>query len=201
MSPVLRRTANPAPAGPGTPPPFPPPSARPLQVPADRADIRLGAVPSRDPLSVVRRPPADLRLAPSAVAVPALASHVRPALVLPERHARALLEGAATFDVGEHGCFLAGPAGVQLWSGPWDGPEGGPGTSLHLGSIDWCYDTPNRHYCTIYRAMVTQAGVDAGESPLSVLGRVLSLAGLPIDDTRVSLPQPPSRDPFHRRPR
>lgn len=142
---------------------------------------------------------APVVLAPHAVAVPALASHVRPALVLPERETRELLAAAGRHDVGRGGCFSAGPAGVQVWSGPFDGPAGSPGTAVHLGSVDWSYDTPVRHYVTIYRAMVTDAGVARGESTTSILRQVLDLSGIPLDGERVQMCAPPPRDPFRRR--
>jgi hypothetical protein len=143
-------------------------------------------------------PAPTLRLKDGVVAVPALASHVRPAQVLPERETREVLAEAARQDVGVGGRFSAGPAGVQLWDRPFDGPNGTHGSASHLGSVDWSYDTPTRHYATIYRVMVTQAGVDAGESPLSVLTVVLALAGLSVDGSRISMPAPPARDPFRR---
>lgn len=139
-----------------------------------------------------------LRLKTEAVAVPALTSQVRPALVLPELQARALLDAAAREDVSAGGGFSAGPAGIQLWSGPFNGPDGRKGTAVHLGSIDWTYDTPAKHWALIYRAMVTQDGIEHGETTLSVLTRVLGLTGLSIEGDRVQLPTPPVRDPFRR---
>jgi hypothetical protein len=139
-----------------------------------------------------------LRLKDGAVAVPALSSHVRPALVLAERETRELLAAASKDDVSHGGPFAAGPAGIQVWDGPFDGEKGTHGTAKHLGSVDWSYDTPTKHYVTIYRAMVTQHGVDAGLSPLTILTRVLALSGLDADGSRVSLPAPPARDPFRR---
>jgi hypothetical protein len=144
-------------------------------------------------------PPAPvLRLKDGAVAVPALSSHVRPALVLAERETRELLAAANRDDVSHGGPFAAGPAGIQVWDGPFNGQNGTHGTAKHLGSIDWSYDTPTKHYVTIYRAMVTQKGVDAGLSPLTILSKVLALGGLDADGSRVSLPAPPARDPFRR---
>jgi hypothetical protein len=140
----------------------------------------------------------DLRLLPRAVAVPALASHIRPGLVLTERETRLLLAEAARYDVCRGGCLSAGPAGVQVWDGPFDGRAGSRGNAVHLGSIDWAYNTPVAHYATIYRAMVTAAGVDAGETTTSILARVLSLVDLELDRTRLTLAAPPARDPFHR---
>jgi hypothetical protein len=138
----------------------------------------------------------SLRLATNASADAALASNVRPALVLPERETRELLKGAQRNDVGADGRFAAGPAGIQVWSGPFDGPGGTHGSSKHLGSVDWSYDTPIRHYAMIYRVMVTSHGVAKGETTASILKAVLDLAGLSADGTRLSVPMPPQRDPF-----
>ena len=142
--------------------------------------------------------PVHLRLNTDAIAVPALTSQVRPALVLPERAARALLDAAGQEDVSRGGCFAAGPAGIQVWSGPFDGPGGTRGSAVHLGSVDWTYDTPAKHWAMIYRAMVTHEGVARGETTTTILARVLELTGLGIDGDRVTLPTAPIRDPFRR---
>lgn len=141
----------------------------------------------------------SLQLKDDAVAVPALTSQVRPALVLPEGQARALLDAANRQDVSRGGCFAASPAGVQVWSGPFDGIGGSRGSSVHLGSVDWTYDTPAKHWALIYRAMVTQAGIEYGETTTTMLLRVLALTGLSIDGDRITLPTPPLRDPFRNR--
>ncbi|MGZ6793170.1 MAG: hypothetical protein ACXVGH_12775 [Mycobacteriales bacterium] len=126
----------------------------------------------------------------------ALESQVRPALVLPEREGRELLVAAQREDVSRGGCYSAGPAGVQVWSGPWEGAGGSRGEAAHLGSVDWSYDTPVRHYITVYRVMVTAAGVEAGETTHSLLTRVLGLAGLDASGAVLKMPVPPPRDPF-----
>lgn len=125
----------------------------------------------------------------------AVASQVRPAMVLPEAQARRLIAAAERGDVGRGGCFSAGPAGVQVWSGPWDGVLGTHGSSEHLGSVDWCYDTPTRHYITVYRVMVTARGAAAGQTTSGLLARVLALAGIDAGD-QTALVAPPPRDPF-----
>jgi hypothetical protein len=138
-----------------------------------------------------------LKLKAHSVAVPALSSHVRPALVLAERESRALIQAAKEHDVASGGRFSAGPACVQVWDRAWDAPDD-PGGARHLGSVDWSYDTPVRHYVTIYRAVVTPHGVENGESTLSVVQAVLSLTGLDVDGNRMTMPAPPTRDPFRR---
>ena len=129
-------------------------------------------------------------------AAPSVATQVRPAIVLPDREARALLAAAEREDVSRGGCFSAGPAGVQVWSGPWNGLLGRHGTAEHLGSVDWSYDTPTRHYITVYRVMVTTAGHAAGQTPQSLLDAVLGLAGVQAPPDALALPVPPPRDPF-----
>jgi len=96
------------------------------------------------------------------------------------------------------GCFAAGPAGVQVWSAPFDGPGGLKGSAVHLGSVDWTYDTPAKHWAMIYRAMVTHEGVARGETTTTVLARVLALTGLSVEGDRVTLPSPPAKDPFRK---
>lgn len=142
---------------------------------------------------------AGLAAAPSAFAVPALSSQVRPAIVLPERETRALLQAAGRLGLSNGGCFSAGPAGIQLWSPGTPEDAGRRSEQQHLGSVDWSYDTPVRHYATVYRSMVTAAGVAAGETTASVLARVLALTGVPLDSARVDMPAPPRRDPFRSR--
>ena len=131
-----------------------------------------------------------------------IASQVRPAMVLAERQARELLAAAERGDVGSGGCFSAGPAGIQVWSGPWDGELGTHGSSEHHGSVDWCYDTPNRHYITVYRVLVTARGAAAGQTTEGLLARVLALAHIDASDQQVlpigqsALPPAPVGDPF-----
>jgi hypothetical protein len=126
----------------------------------------------------------------------AVQSQIRPALVLPEREARHLLAAATREDVSRGGVFSAGPAGIQLWSGQWDGPGGSHGSAVHLGSVDWSYDTPARHYITVYRVLVTAAGAELGLNTESVLARVMALGGLTSEGATLSMAVPPPRDPF-----
>ena len=149
-------------------------------------------------LPQIGRPAAPLRLIDTAVSVPALLSQIRPALVLQESDTRLLVEEADRRGVRVGGLFLAGPIGIQVWSAPFDGPDGTPGTALHLGTLDWSYDTPVKHYATVYRSMITAAGVAAGETTASILARVLALVGISASGDRVTVPIPPPRDPFRR---
>jgi hypothetical protein len=53
-----------------------------------------------------------------------------------------------------------------------------------------------RHYITIYRVFLTAEGLKAGETTHTLLSRVLGLSGLDANGEILSLPAPPSRDPF-----
>lgn len=139
-----------------------------------------------------------LEIRPDALVVPALASQVRPGLVLSEAEARAVLDGAARCDVAAGGCFVAGPAGVQVWSGPFDGAHGARGVAVRLGCVDWTYHTPVAHYATIYRVVVTAEGLAASETTASVLANVLKLAHVPLSRASLTIAAPPARDPFRR---
>ena len=144
-------------------------------------------------------PPAHRSFRLTRPAPPRMSSEVRPALVLPEREARVLLSAAGREDVRSGGCWSAGGAGVQLWSGPWDGSAGSHGSALPLGSVDWSYDTPVRHYITIYRVVLTGHGLAAGESTDSVLARLLALVDLTPPTAIAPLQAAPARDPFRTR--
>ena len=99
-------------------------------------------------------------------------------------------------DVRAGGVFSAGPAGVQVWSEPWDDEGGTMGTSVHLGSVDWTYNTPTQFYITIYRCMATREGHTRGMEAADVLKQVLDLVGLPIEGVRANLHDAPVVDPF-----
>ena len=66
----------------------------------------------------------------------------------------------------------------------------------HLGSVDWSYDTPNRHYITIYRVLVTARGAAAGQTLNGLLARVLALSGIDAPQQLPALATPLHRDPF-----
>lgn len=140
-----------------------------------------------------------VRLLDTAVAVPALSSHIRPALVLQEDATRQLMEAANRQGVRTGGVYLVTPLGIQVWDAPFNGSDNSHGTARHLGSLDWTFDTPVKHYATVYRSMVTQEGLDAGETTASILARVLALGGLQVASERVAVPIPPPRDPFRKR--
>lgn len=127
---------------------------------------------------------------------PRQVSTVLPDVVLPADRARVLLTAARDADVSRGGALSAGPAGIQLWSGPWDAPDGRAGTAEHLGSVDWSWDTPSTHYVTVYRVLVTLAGAARGLTAERLLQRLLELDGRPSQAVAAPPALPLPRDPF-----
>jgi hypothetical protein len=101
-----------------------------------------------------------------------------PDVVLGADEARSLLAAAKAQDVSVGGCFSPGPAGIQVWDGPWNGVLGRVGTAKHLGSVDWSWDSPALGFVTIYRVLLTASGTRAGLTTHTLLDTVLTLTGL-----------------------
>jgi hypothetical protein len=141
-------------------------------------------------------PYARLQLVSGAVAVPALISHLSPGFVLPERETRDVLAAAGPAAMAAGAVLSANAAGVQVWSPVAPGPEDGAGSPIHLGSVDWTFDTPGPGFATVFRVIVTAAGVQAGHSTANILHPVLAAAGVSISAERLGNPRPPTRDPF-----
>lgn len=109
---------------------------------------------------------------------PEVRTEQQPDVVLPASEARALLTAARAEDVSSGGCYSPGPAGVQVWDGPWNGIGGRVGTAQHLGSVDWSWDQPAEGFVTIYRVLLTAQGAKAGLTTHALLDLVLNLTGL-----------------------
>ena len=103
-------------------------------------------------------------------------SRLSPALVLPPDVARRLLDAATRADVTLGGRWSVWAAGLQLWSGEWDGPAGSRGSARYLGCVDFSSDHPGPGDLTVRRVRVTAEGVAAGVTVSSLLDRALALA-------------------------
>jgi hypothetical protein len=141
-------------------------------------------------------PYARLQLVSGAVAVPALISHLSPGLVLPEKETRDVVAAARSAIMAAGGALTANVSGVQVWSSAAAETEGGTGSPTHLGSVDWTFDTPGPGFATVFRVIVTAAGVQAGHSTATILHPVLAAAGVSIDAERLGSARAPTRDPF-----
>ena len=116
---------------------------------------------------------------------------IRPAAIVPEEAARAVLVELALRDVQNGGVWQSEP---QLWSRydrPWHGYDNPAGAEL-MGTIQVAYGTPTKYEITIYRVTVTRLGVDAGYGVESLTDEALGFGGLTLAECpRASLSAPP----------
>jgi hypothetical protein len=121
---------------------------------------------------------------------------IRPAAVLADRDARAVLGWLAKHDVTEGGVWAHDVSYIKRFSGPFDGPSGMRGSSVLLGSI---YITWERYQVTIYRVSITDEGAAAGMTVEQLCDEVLHVVGLTLASCpRASLVEAPAPDPFKR---
>ena len=124
---------------------------------------------------------------------------IRPAAVLDERAAAAVLVELDRLDVAVGGVWSASSSLWQRFDRAWDGPGGTRGSASLVGSIAVMYDAPNRHQITLYKVTVTDAGRTSGWTVESVCDDALAWVGLTLATCpRAELSQPPVRDPFKR---
>lgn len=123
---------------------------------------------------------------------------IRPAAILPETAARAVLMQLALHDVRVGGLWQAEPAVWRRYDRPWDGPDGGLGSAGQLGAIHVAYGIPTRWEITIYRATVSVLGADCGWTVEALCDEALGYGGLTLANCpRADLAAPPR--PFRHR--
>ena len=116
---------------------------------------------------------------------------IRPAAVLWELSARAILRALNEEDVTRGGVWSSKPGVWRRYDRPWDSVDD-PGDALHLGTISCVYDSPQRYSVTIYRASVTTAGIRAGWTVQTLCDDALRHADLDLGSCpRIDLRPPP----------
>jgi len=125
---------------------------------------------------------------------------LRPAAVVPEASAAAIIEQLSTRDVARGGVWNVSATLWQRYSGAWDGIGGTTGSAVLIGSIAVAYETPVRNHITIYRVTITEGGRDSGWTVEALCDEALGYGGLTLDACpRADLMTPPTRDPFKAR--
>ena len=148
------------------------------------SEVRTSEVRTSATATPVGAGVAGVVAAPSPGSAPvSLVSQVRPHVTLAAAATSGLLAAAARQDVWLGGCFRADESGAQVWDGP-----ASAGDAVQLGSVAWS-STPDGGV-DITSVAVTPVGLRRGEGTLTVLARVLALAGLPLDGSRVALAVP-----------
>ncbi len=116
---------------------------------------------------------------------------IRPAAVVPEEAARAILVELALRDVYAGGLWHAEPSLWSRYGRPWAGPGDQGGAEL-IGAIQVAYGTPTRYEITLYRVTVTRLGTAHGWTVDRLTDEALGFGGLDLSSCpRASLAPPP----------
>ena len=103
---------------------------------------------------------------------------IRPAAIVPEEAARAILVELALRDVRSGGHWASSPTLWQRYDRPWNGTgASSPGDSVLLGSLQVSYGTPTKYAITIYRATVTTFGREYGWTVEGLCDEALGFGG------------------------
>ena len=125
---------------------------------------------------------------------------IRPAAVLSTTAAKLILDGLALADVSRGGLWNASTTLWQRYDVPWSGVGGARGSAVVVGTIAVVYDQPRPHEITIYKASVSDAGVEKGWTTERLCDDALSWANLTLATCpRAALQAPPASDPFRER--
>ncbi len=117
---------------------------------------------------------------------------IRPAAILPEEAARAVLMEMSVRDVRIGGAWYAEPSVWRRYDRPWDGPDGTPGSAQLIGTIQVAYGTPTRFDITGFRATVTSLGAAHGWTVALLCEEALAYGGLSLSTCpRADLKPPP----------
>ena len=126
---------------------------------------------------------------------------IRPAAVLPEEAAHAILERLREEDVSRGGVWNASSALWQRYDRPWDPLTGLRAGAELLGAIFVAYDTPWKFQITVYRVTVTDFGAADGWTVESLCDDALQFGRLTLATCpRAEMFDSPLADPFRHHP-
>ena len=116
---------------------------------------------------------------------------IRPAAIVPEESARAVLVELALRDVQNGGVWQSEPSLWSRYDRSWES-YGVPGGAELIGTIQVAYGTPTRYEITIYRVTVTRFGTDQGWTVTSLCDEALEFGDLDLTrGPRATLGAPP----------
>jgi hypothetical protein len=116
---------------------------------------------------------------------------IRPAAIVPEEAASAILVELSLNSPGSGGMWVAQPSRWNRYDSPWRSATD-PGTSELIGSIQVAYGTPTRYELTIYRVTITRRGQELGWTVESLTDEALAFGDLSLSQCpRAPLTQPP----------
>lgn len=118
---------------------------------------------------------------------------IRPAAVVPEEAARAVLMQLALRDVRLGGLWDTEPALWRRFDKPWNnGEHDADEPSTLIGTIQVAYGVPTRYEITIFRATITKVGTEQGWTVEALCDEALAFGGLSLATCpRADLKPPP----------
>ena len=121
-----------------------------------------------------------------------LSEVIRPAAIVPEEAARAILVELSLNSVHSGGLWRAEPSRWNRYDKPWASTHD-PGDSHLLGSIQVAYGTPTKYEITIYRVLITRRGHELGLTVQGLTDEALSHGDLSLAQCPRASVQPPPR--------
>ena len=116
---------------------------------------------------------------------------IRPAAIIPEEAARAILVELSLRDVRNGGTWRSDPSRWALYDAPWPSAADQGGAQL-VGTIQVAYSTPTRYEITIYRATVTRTGTEIGWTVTKLCDEALGFGHLDLATCpRATMNEPP----------
>ena len=124
----------------------------------------------------------------------AVSEVIRPAAIVPEEAARAILAELRGRSVEMNGCWVATAQRWSRYDGPGVDSNGQPLGQL-IGVIEAVYGASTRYEVTLYRVTVTPTGTEAGWTVERLCDEPLAYAGLTLASCPRAQMQPPPK-PF-----
>jgi hypothetical protein len=121
----------------------------------------------------------------------AVGEALRPAAIVPEEAARAILIELSAHDVTSNGLWQAEPSRWSRYDRPWESPRQRGRAGL-IGNIQIAYGTPTKYDITIYRVTITLHGLHLGWTVQTLSDEALGFGGLTLAQCpRADLLAPP----------
>lgn len=121
----------------------------------------------------------------------AIGEALRPAAIVPEEAARAILVELSAHDVTSGGLWQAEPSRWNRYDRPWESTHHRGKAGL-IGSLQIAYGTPTKYDITIYRVTITLHGLQLGWSVQTLSNEALAFGDLTLAQCpRAELLTPP----------
>ncbi len=121
---------------------------------------------------------------------------IRPAAIVPEDAARAILVEMALRDVQHGGLWQSEPNLWTRYDRPWHGPRNDTGAEA-IGTVHVAYGTPTKYEITIYRVTLTEVGTADGWTLTSLTDEALGYGHLTLADCPRAVMAPPPKPYRH----